>query len=157
MLNYAPKDKDSTEWFEVDWLVDLVPPWKGAKRYSPGQYVIPTDMLGFLYVADGIGGISSKHEPTQWPTVEDATVEDGSIVWRAVHPTFATIPQILSFDFVLPASMTEVSRAKGETTTRIQLTGGSNGVTEEVVASVTVDDPPGNVYERTLLIPIAEQ
>lgn len=157
MLYYDPKDKDATEWFEIDWVNELVPARVSSYRYSQGETIRPAQSTGFFYEVDNEGGIASRFEPNRWPTIEGETIRDGSLVWRAVHPIRATTAQILTYDFAVPATMAELNRDRGETITRVQLSGGVEGTSEQVVGRITVSLPVGNIYEKTMVIPIAEQ
>lgn len=69
------------------------PAWTSLTSYleltgcgDRGDLVTPTASNGFLYEAVS-SGVSDSVEPT-WPSVTDATVDDGTVQWKAIPDVF---------------------------------------------------------------------
>jgi hypothetical protein len=77
-------EKDPGE--SMDVVLDLSPwcaiRWLPGDDHAQSDYVLPSSPTGFAYQAGNAGRTGSR-EP-RWPTVNGATVVDGSITWAAV-------------------------------------------------------------------------
>ena len=76
-------------------------PWEATTAYGLGQYVVPTELNGFVYECT-TAGTSDSGEPT-WPTSISATVNDDSAVWTCA----STDSWVANVYLYLPSTYTE--------------------------------------------------
>jgi len=62
------------------WTVDTIPAWQPNTIYTVGTKVQPTVFNNHFYVST-VTGTSGSSEPL-WPTIEGATVIDGTVKWQ---------------------------------------------------------------------------
>ena len=74
--------------------------WQANTAYNEGDVVRPVGTRnGFVYKCT-TPGTSGANEPT-WPTTEDETVEDGSVVWTAVKSFALCTTDVSPADFTI--------------------------------------------------------
>jgi hypothetical protein len=66
---------------DPDYLLQLAAEkWRPNHNYALGALVMPTRPNGYCYEVTTDGGASGAEEPA-WPTVLEATVSDGDLIW----------------------------------------------------------------------------
>jgi hypothetical protein len=103
----APKDPDAPATYSIDFHDEVVREAKRDCDFISAQFVRPQRGTGFYYECT-TAGRTSAHYPT-WPRAAAETVNDGSAVWTARHPTGSSIPTIASVTWTVPTGIVKDS------------------------------------------------
>jgi hypothetical protein len=89
--------------------------WRPNEQYQANEYIRPNTATGFAYQTT-TGGTSGLREP-RWPTVNGATIGDGSVIWTATAAGANGLNPVSSPSAVSsPTGLTIGSVAVSETT-----------------------------------------
>ena len=152
-MSLAPKDPDAPATYSIDFHDSVVREAKRDYDFSSGQYVRPQRGTGFYYECT-TAGRTSAHYPT-WPRAATETVNDGSVVWTARHPTGSSIPTITSAVWTPPIGLTVDSQSEVGLVAFVTLSGGTDGVDYEVLCRMTPST--GDIIEQTITVPVRAQ
>lgn len=153
MTTLAPKDPDEPATYSIDFHDEVVIDAKRDYNFTAAEIVRPQRGTGFYYECT-TAGRTSAHYPT-WPRASGQTVNDGSVVWTARHPTGSSIPTISSVTWTLPSGITKDSQTEAGLVAFITVSDGTDGVDYEIVCTMTPSI--GNVIEQTITIPVRAQ
>lgn len=153
MTTLAEKDPDVIAEYSIDWHDQLVEEADRQAEFEVGQFVQAQRDTGWYYECTQAGRTSS-HYPT-WPRADGITVQDGSVIWTARHPSDATVPSASSAVWTVPDGITKDSQREDGAVTYITLSGGTDGVDYELICRMTPST--GNVIEQTITIPVRSQ
>lgn len=152
------KDPDVPRTYPIVWDALLVQEAFREYQFSTGALVRPESGTGFYYQGTPLGGkaygITSAHTP-RWPRASGESVQDGSILWTAVYPADAAIPQVSTAVWTVPAGITKDSQSETGIVTYITLSGGTHGEDYEVTCRMT--PTVGNPIEQTIVVPVRSQ
>lgn len=154
----SEKDPDQPATYQIVWDALLVQEAFRSWQFSTGAIVRAPADTGFYYVATPLGskayGRTSAHNP-HWPRANGETVIDGSILWTAVYPADAGVPQVDSAVWTVPAGLTKNSQSETGIITYITLSGGTDGEDYEVTCTMT--PTVGNPIDQTIVVPVRSQ
>jgi hypothetical protein len=86
------KDPDQDVTLEIDVRSLAYGEMRRGRPYTAGTFVRAPRHTGFYYECTTAG--ETKANWPELPRAEDETVQDGSVVWTARHPSDATLPTI---------------------------------------------------------------
>jgi hypothetical protein len=153
MASLAPKDPNAPATYSIDFHDDVVQEASRDSDFIAAQFVRPQRGTGFYYECT-TAGRTSAYYPT-WPREAGETVNDGSAVWTARHPTGSSIPTISSVTWTVPSGITKDSQTEVGLVAFITVSGGTDGVDYEVLCRMTPST--GDVVEQTITIPVRAQ
>ena len=140
-IQYKDPGIDSTHF--VEWHNEFVFDRKPNTQYTAGQVVKAPVETGWYYLASVVEGKAygrTGELTPQFPTASGETVQDGTIIWIALHPADHSPATITQSDWVLDAGLTEVSKSISGFITAIEVAGGDAGEQYRVVNNITRSD-----------------
>ena len=121
--------------------------------FASGEFVRAQRDTGFYYEIT-TAGITANQYPV-WPRVAGETVQDGSAVWTARHPSTAVLPIVLSATWTLPSGIVLASQTLKPQLIQPTFSGGVAG--EDYTLVVRVTPNAGNAFDLTFTLPVREQ
>lgn len=149
-----PKDPDVAATYSIDLHAVIVTDAARAQDFVVNSFVRPPFETGFYYEAT-TAGRTSAHFPIRWPRTAGETVQDGSVVWTARHPSSSTLPSISAVSWTVPAGLTLDTQSEGAFLANVTLSGGVDGEDYEVTARVTMSD--SRIVEQSIIVPVRQQ
>jgi len=141
---------------ETGALAFLARGWRPGQVYAQDAVVLPNLKWAGLEFK-GSGGQSGTKEP-QWPTVDGATVVDGSITWTAQELSNDSLTAYIEYsdweaDPALTITDEQLISSGGVQRTTVIVSGGAAGKKYEVRNIVTLSN--GAVEESALLVEVS--
>src|SRR5688572_21302587 len=136
MTTLDAKDPDEPGTYTIDWHDELVIEAFREHAFAQGVFVQAQRDTGFYYECT-TAGRTGRNYPHAWPRAAGETVNDGSVVWTARHPSSSNVPQVASAVWTVPSGLTQDSQSESGTLTNIVLSGGTDGVDYEVLCRMT--------------------
>lgn len=152
-MDLDAKDPDVAATYTIDWHDELVIEAFREYAFGPGAFVQAQRDTGWYYECT-TAGRTARNYP-QWPRAAGQTVNDGSVVWTARHPTGSGVPQVSSAVWTLPSGITKDSQSESGALTNIVLSGGTDGVDYEILCRMTPS--AGSVIEKTITVQVRAQ
>lgn len=153
MTTLAEKDPDVIAEYSIDWRDQLVEEADRETDFEAGQIVQAQRDTGWYYECTTAGRTSSRY-PT-WPRAAGITVQDGSVIWTARHPSDASVSLVSSAVWTVPDGITMNSQRESGTLTYITLSGGTDGQDYDILCRMT--PTTGNIIEQTITVPVRAQ
>jgi hypothetical protein len=153
-MDLDAKDPDVAATYTIDWHDELVIEAFREYSFAAGVFVQAQRDTGWYYECT-TAGRTARNYPQQWPRAAGETVNDGSVVWTARHPSSSTVPLVSSATWTVPAGLTLDSQSESGALTSIVVSGGTDGVDYDVLCRMTPTS--GSIAEKTITIPVRAQ
>lgn len=152
-MSLSPKDPNVPAQYTIDWHDELIGQPLREMAFTAGEFVQAQRDTGWYYECT-TAGRTGRNYPT-WSRAEGETVNDGSLVWTARHPSSSSVPAVSSATWTLPSGITKDSQSEAGVLTHIVLSGGTDGVDYDITCRMTPTS--GNVAEKTITIEVRAQ
>lgn len=153
MTTLDSKDPDVAAQYTIDWHDALIGQPLRAMPFAAGAFVQAQSDTGWYYECT-TAGRTGAHYPS-WPRAAGETVQDGSVVWTARHPSSSSVPAVASAAWSVPSGITKDSQSESGVLTHIVLSGGTDGEDYEITCRMT--PTVGNPIEQTITVPVRSQ
>lgn len=153
-MHLDAKDPDVPATYSIDWHDAMINEAWREYDFPLAAFVQAQRDTGWYYECT-TAGRTARNYPNQWPRVAGETVQDGSVVWTARHPSTSTVPAVSSVTWTVPSGLTLDSQSHSGAMSHAVLSGGTDGVDYEVLARMT--PTVGSVIEQTITVPVRAQ